>query len=111
MTLYRKPMIGFLSTNGRFKMLFLVISTPHPTRPSEVREYRKQYWDWAQKQLDSGHMQSVYARTGRGGVGIFDVDSNEELHSLLNEWAEIIPAEFEIYPMLNPEAIKSYLNQ
>ena len=92
-------------------MLFLVISTPHPTRPSEGREYRQQYWDWAQQPLDSGHMQSVYARTGRGGVGIFDVDSNEELHSLLNEWAEIIPAEFEIYPMLNPEAIKSYLNQ
>ncbi|HIE82942.1 MAG TPA: hypothetical protein EYQ00_03425 [Dehalococcoidia bacterium] len=91
-------------------MLFLVVSTPHPTRPSEVKQYRKQYWEWAQNQLDIGNAQSMYARAGRGGVAIFDVSSNEILHGLLNEWAEIMPAEFDVYPILDPDAIKSYLS-
>lgn len=52
----------------------------------------------------------MYARAGRGGVAVFDVDSNEMLHGLLNEWAEIMPAEFDVYPMLDPEAIRSYLS-
>ena len=51
----------------------------------------------------------LHARTGRGAVALFDVSSNEELHGLLNEWAEIVPAEFDIYPLIDPEAIKSFL--
>ena len=58
-------------------MLFLVISTPAPTRPSEVREQRKQYWPWIQDKLDSGVARSVYPRAGRGAVVVFDVDSHE----------------------------------
>ena len=42
-------------------------------------------------------------------MALFDVDSNEVLHGLLNEWAEIIPAEFDIYPLIDPDAIKSFL--
>ena len=90
-------------------MLYLVISTPAPQRPSEVREQRQLYWPWAQNKLDRGLAKSFYARTGRGAVALFDVDSNEVLHGLLNEWAEIIPAEFEIYPLIDPDAIKSFL--
>jgi muconolactone delta-isomerase len=90
-------------------MLFLVISTPVPTRPSEVREHRKKYWPWAQDKLDRGLAKSFYARTGRGAVAVFDVDSNETLHGLLNEWAEIVPAEFDIYPLIDPDAVKSFL--
>jgi muconolactone delta-isomerase len=90
-------------------MLFLVISTPEPKRPSEVREYRQKYWPWAQDKLDRGLAKSFYARTGRGAVALFDVTSNEELHGLLNEWAEIVPAEFDIYPLIDPEAIKAFL--
>lgn len=90
-------------------MLYLVISTPVPQRPSEVREQRKLYWPWAQDKLDRGLAKSFYARTGRGAVALLDVDSNEALHSLLNEWAEIIPAEFDIYPLIDPDAIKSFL--
>lgn len=90
-------------------MLFMVVSTPVPNRPSEVREQRQKYWPWAQDKLDRGLAKSFYARTGRGAVAIFDVDSNEILHGLLNEWAEIVPAEFDIYPLIDPEAIKSFL--
>ena len=90
-------------------MLYLVISTPVPQRPSEVREQRQLYWPWAQDKLDRGLAKSFYARTGRGAVALLDVDSNEVLHSLLNEWAEIIPAGFDIYPLIDPDAIKSFL--
>ena len=52
---------------------------------------------------------SFYARTGRGAVAIFDVDSNDMLHRLLNEWSEIVPVKFDIYPLLDTESIKSFL--
>lgn len=92
-------------------MLFLVISTPVPMRPSEVRDQRQKYWPWAQDKLDRGVAKSFYARTGRGAVALFDVESNEQLHGFLNEWAEIIPAEFDIYPLIDPDAIKAFLAQ
>ena len=92
-------------------MLFLVISNPAPTRPSEVRERRKSFWTWAQDKQDRGLAHSMYARTGRGAMAIFDVDSHETLHRLLNEWAEIIPAEFAIHPLMNPDATMAFLNE
>ena len=92
-------------------MLFLVISTPAPTRPSDVREQRKLFWPWVEALHESGLAQSYYPRTGRGAVVIFDVDSNETLHRLLNEWSDLIPAEFGIYPLLEPEATIAFLNE
>ena len=92
-------------------MLFLVISTPVPTRPSAVHDQRRKYWPWAQDKLDRGLAKSFYARTGRGAVAVFDVDSQETLHGLLNEWAEIVPAEFDIYPLIDSDAIKSFLGE
>ena len=92
-------------------MLFLAISSPHPTKPSEVREQRKKYWPWAQDKLDSGLARAFYARTGRGAVALFDVESNEELHRLLTEWSEMIPAEFEIYPLLDSDVAVQFLNE
>ncbi|HIA75258.1 MAG TPA: hypothetical protein EYN38_06150 [Flavobacteriales bacterium] len=90
-------------------MLFLVVSSPNPQRPSEVKEQRRKYWPWAQDKLDTGLAISFYARTGRGAVAIFDVDSNDVLHRLLNEWSEIVPVKFDIYPLLDAESIKSFL--
>ena len=92
-------------------MLFLVISTPGPTRPAAVQDQRRNYWPWAQDKLDRGLAKSFYARTGRGAVAVFDVESNETLHGLLNEWAEIVPAEFDIYPLIDADAIKSFLGE
>ena len=42
-------------------------------------------------------------------MALFDVDSNKVLHGLLNEWAEIIAVEVDIYPLIDPDAIKSFL--
>ena len=92
-------------------MLFLAISTPLPTRPSEVREQRKLYWPWAQDKLDRGLARFFFARTGRGAVALFDVDSNETLHTLLTEWSEMIPAEFDIHPLIDSDAAVAFLNE
>ena len=91
-------------------MLFLVVSTPNPEKPSEIFEQRRKYWPWAQDKLDKGLARSFHARVGRGAVVIFDVGSNEILHSILNEWSEMVPAKFEVYPLIDSDAIKSFLD-
>jgi hypothetical protein len=90
-------------------MLFLVISTPRPDRPSTLVALRKRYWKWMQPLLDGGLARAVYARVGRGAVALFDVDSNDTLHRLINEWSDIMPAHFDIYPLLDPAAAQRFL--
>jgi muconolactone delta-isomerase len=90
-------------------MLFLVISTPRPERPTSMVADRKRYWDWMNPLLESGTSKFVYARTGRGAVALFDVPSNEELHRLMNEWADIIPAHMDVYPLLDVANAKLFL--
>jgi muconolactone delta-isomerase len=90
-------------------MLFLVISTPRPDKPSTLVDARSSYWDWMNPLLESGIARSVYARAGRGAVALFDVDSNETLHRLMNEWAEIMPAHMDVYPLLDVGPAKAFL--
>jgi muconolactone delta-isomerase len=90
-------------------MLFLVISTPRPEKPSTMIDARSRYWDWMNPLLESGMARSVYARAGRGAVALFDVDSNETLHRLMNEWADIIPAHMEVFPLLDVGPAKEFL--
>jgi hypothetical protein len=93
------------------KVLFLVISTPLPGRPSTVVQNRKKFWCWIDPMLKSKQCHFVHARVGRGAVALFDVKSNEELHALLNGWAEIIPAHFELYPLIDSAAAHRYLGR
>ena len=90
-------------------MLFLVISSPRPERPSAIAASRRQYWEWLAPLQRSGTCKWTYARTGRGAVALFDVGSNELLHRLLNEWAEIVPAAFDIYPLIDPNQAQDFL--
>ena len=93
-------------------MLFLVISKPAPTRPSDARSNRQQFWVWAREKMDQGVITGQpYAKTGRGAIAIFDVESNEALHRLLSEWLELIPAEFEIHPLVDPDATAKFLSE
>jgi muconolactone delta-isomerase len=92
-------------------MLFAVISEPLPTRPSEAAAHRRRYWDWARPLQEAGTLRHVWARTGRGALAIFEVDGNEALHRLLNEWADIIPARFDVLPLLDPGAAQAFLGE
>ena len=85
-------------------MLFLVVSTPRPERPSDMAATRQSFWPWMAKYQASGACKQIYARVGRGAVAILDVESNEALHRILNEWADIIPAHFDVYPLVDTEA-------
>ncbi len=41
----------------------------------------------------------------------FDVESNEALHVLLTERAKMIPATFELYPLIDPKAAQKHLKK
>lgn len=90
-------------------MLFAILSEPLPTRPSEAAENRRRYWQWLAPLRSNGTVRDIYARTGRGAIAIVNVDTNEALHRILNEWAEIIPAHFQIFPLIDTQAAQSYL--
>ena len=90
-------------------MLFLVISNPRPERPSDVAKARQGFWPWMATYQSQGICKHIYPRVGRGVVAIFDVKSNEVLHRILNEWADIIPAQFETYPLVDLAATKDVL--
>jgi hypothetical protein len=90
-------------------VLFLVISNPRPEPPSSVVASRQRYWEWIAPLQASGEVRSVYARVGRGAVVLFDVPSNEVLHQRLNEWQDMIPAHFEIYPLIDSAAAQRFL--
>jgi muconolactone delta-isomerase len=57
----------------------------------------------------SGVCRHVYARAGRGAVALLDVADNEALHKILNEWADIIPAQFDVYPLIDAKAANQAL--
>lgn len=90
-------------------MLFLVISTPRPDRPSTLVDSREGFWKWIKNLQDGGQVIDVYSRLGRGVVALFKVDTHETMHRLVNEWTEIVPAHFDLYPLIDPEAAKAYL--
>lgn len=92
-------------------MLFLVISDPRPEPPSSVNSQRKRFWVWAAPLQASGEIRSLHAKVGRGAVAVFDVPSNEQLHQRLNEWADIIPAHFEIHALIESDSAKLFLNR
>jgi len=81
-------------------MLFLVVSTPRPERPSEVRDHQRRFWDWLDPLAHAGTARHVYTKLGRGTVVVFEVESHEALHALINQWAERVPAAFEVTPLL-----------
>lgn len=84
-------------------MYFLVVSTPTAGKPSAAREGQKQWWDWVNALIEQGRAKHVYTKLGRGAVIIFDVDSHETLHKLVNQWAELVPATFEVEALLPKE--------
>ena len=94
-------------------MLFLVVTTPAATRPSEARSNRQKLWEWARPLMDRGVIKdrAMYAKVGRGAMAIFDVESNEELHRLLSQWLEFVPAEVEVCPLMDHDAIATFLNE
>ena len=92
-------------------MLYLVITTPLPGKPSEAQSDRQELWKWAAPLMDKGIIRDrcMYAKVGRGGMALFDVSSNEELHGYLSQWLEFVPAEMQVIPLMDSQAMRDYL--
>jgi hypothetical protein len=86
-----------------FVMLCLVISHPAPARPTEVAAARLAFWDWIAPLQSNGTVRFCYPRLGRGAVAVFDVDSVETLQGHLTAWADLIPATFDVHPLVDIE--------
>jgi hypothetical protein len=56
-----------------------------------------------------GEVRPVYGRVGRGAVVPFDVPSSGALHQRLSEWQDMIPAHFQIYPLINLATAQYFL--
>ena len=92
-------------------MLFLVISDPRPEPPSSLAAARQRFWTWAAPLQASGELRSIYAKVGRGAAALFDVPSNEALRRRLNEWADIIPARFDVHVLIDPATAQRFLEE
>jgi muconolactone delta-isomerase len=98
-----------VKANGIAVMLFLVVSTPRPERPSELTKTRQSFWPWIGAYQARGVCRHIYARAGRGAVAVLDVADNDALHRILNEWANIVPAHFDTYPLIDAQAAQRML--
>jgi muconolactone delta-isomerase len=65
-----------------------------------MRSDQRAFWDWLAPLENNGTAKHVYTKLGRGAVIIFEVDSHEAMHKLLNQWTECVPATFEVTPLL-----------
>ena len=83
-------------------MLYLVISTPHPSKPEDVKNARLKFRSWIKDLESENKVVCFYPRVGRGSIVIFDVSSNDELHKLMTQWLNIVPVSFDIYPLAPP---------
>ena len=83
-------------------MSYLVISTPYPSRPEDVKKARLEFRSWIKNLKTENKVICFYPRVGRGSVVIFDVSSNDELHKLMTQWLNIVPVSFDIYPLTTP---------
>ena len=92
-------------------MLFMTISTPRPERPSTQLAARKTFWPGMAALQKSGQARWCYARPGRGAIALFDVANIEALHALLTQWAEMVPAEFDLYPLIDGAHAQAFLEQ
>ena len=82
--------------------MYLVISTPHPSKPEEVKNARLQFRSWIAHLKSRNKVLCFYPRVGRGSMVIFNVSSNDEVHELMTQWLNIIPVGFDIYPLATP---------
>ncbi len=90
-------------------MLYLLISTPRPSRPDEVKGARLEFRSWIGKLKAENKVACFYPRVGRGSVVVLDVSSNDELHEIMTEWSNIVPVVFDVYPLATPAEAEQLL--
>lgn len=75
--------------------------------PSEAESLFRRSADWVKDKMDKGKIEVGYAMSGQmSSVMIYNVDSNEELDDLLQEYPLSNYSIFEVYPL--SDAIHSF---
>jgi len=92
-------------------MLYLLMSTPYPSRPEDAKGARVEFRSWIGELKSRNKVICFYPKVGRGSVVIFDLSSHDELHELLTQWLDIVPASFDIYPLATPSEAERLLSQ
>ncbi len=92
-------------------MLFLVVSDPRADRPSEAQAGRQAYWEWLDARMAEGVILHAYPKVGRGMAAILDVPSHEVLSQHLAAWAEMVPAQFVIHALVDPDSVRRQLGR
>ena len=90
-------------------MLFLVVSTPRPERPSELAQDAAIVLAVDRQVPGERCLPTRLCARGAGSGAVLDVGDNDALHQILNEWADIIPAHFDTYPLVDVDATKRML--
>ena len=90
-------------------MLYLIISTPHPSRPEDVKNARLEFLSWIDELKSSRKVVWYYPRAGRGIAAVLDVASNDELHGIMTQWTNIVPVGFDVYPLVTPSGAEALL--
>lgn len=80
-----------------------MLSEPRPERPAESKPARLAFRRWLVELEQGGRLVAFYPKVGRGAAVVFSVDSNEELHSLLTQWLDIVPGKLEVHPLVDPQ--------
>ena len=76
-----------------------------PMPPDQVYELVVKEWETILKYKEQGKILAGGALAGRrGGCGIFDVDSNDELHALISQLPLFAFIEWEIVPLISSES-------
>lgn len=92
-------------------MLTLVISAPQPAPPEAVAGQRLAWRTWIERLEAAGEVRDWHFRAGRGAVVVFDLPDNETLHLRLTEWLGFIPAQFDLYPLVDRAAHDAMLRR
>ena len=90
-------------------MLYLATSTPHPSKPKDVKGARLEFRSWIKDLKSRNKVVCFYPKIGRGSVVIFDVSSNDELHKLLTQWLNMVSVSFDICPLATPAEAEELL--
>lgn len=82
-------------------MKYMVMSTPQPGAPSQMRGRQAEFWDWLSTLEATNVVEHCFVKVGRGAILVFDVPDHETLHRLIGEWSDRIAAEFTVIPLVD----------
>lgn len=81
-------------------MLYWVTTHPQAAAASAVRPQQQALWRWLAQHTGPAQVLHAWRRVGRGAVLVVHAPTPTDLHDLLAQWTEFVPATFEVQPLL-----------